>query len=380
MKRLQWIVVLLLAASPAWAAKKITVQELKDLLIARQHANKTDADVATELHDVELTEELTRATMNSFAPFTLGQLTTEQLFVLEARSAMLTPPATDLPATAAPDAAAQKAILDKAVDYATKTFAQLPTVTGTKDARRFQDGAETTPGSLGSHSAATVATAISPIRYTAGTEVQVTLKNGAEQAPAEKDKTQWGANGMIALLGQSPALSTVLEDAQASGKISWVRWETVNGHPAAVYSFSVDKKKTHYAVNYCCFPDSDQAGAIGMRGQTQNGGQGNYGVNTTWKPYKATLPYHGEIFVNPDSGVVVRLITEAEFKSSELVRQEDQRIDYGPAKVGDQTLMLPERSIINTLALPFGDSGQARFITRHTIFTTDYKNYQSGGS
>jgi len=380
MKRLQWIVVLLLAASPAWAAKKITVQELKELLIARQQAGKTDADVATDLRDVELTEELTRSTMNSFAPFTLGQLTTEQLFVLEARSAMLAPPATDLPATPAPDAATQKAILDKAVDYATKTYAQLPAVTGTKDTRRFQDGAETTLGSLGSHSAATVAATISPIRYTAGTEVQVTLRNGAEQIPAEKEKTQWGANGLIALLGQGPALSTVLEEAQATGKIGWVRWETVNGHQAAVYSFSVDKKKSHYAVNYCCFPDSDQAGAMGLRGQTQNGGQGNYGVNTTWKPYKATVPYHGEIFVSPDTGVVVRLITEAEFKSSDLVRQEDQRIDYGPATIGGQALILPERSIIDTLTLPFGDSGQARFITRHTIFTTDYKNYQSGGN
>ncbi|MGA2087140.1 MAG: hypothetical protein ABSG60_16650, partial [Terracidiphilus sp.] len=62
MKRFGWILALLLAASPSWAAKKITVQQLKDLLISLQQEKKTDADVAVQLRQVELTEELTLAT------------------------------------------------------------------------------------------------------------------------------------------------------------------------------------------------------------------------------------------------------------------------------------------------------------------------------
>ncbi|MGP8173240.1 MAG: hypothetical protein ACLP7O_01680, partial [Terracidiphilus sp.] len=116
MKRFGWILVLLLAASPAWAAKKITVQQLKDLLISLQQEKKTDADVAVQLRQVELTEELTLATMNSMVNYVPGPYSTEQIYVLEARSALLAPPAADLPATPAPDAATQKAILDKAVD------------------------------------------------------------------------------------------------------------------------------------------------------------------------------------------------------------------------------------------------------------------------
>ena len=141
-KRFVWLVVILLIASPGWAAKKMTVQQLKDLLAADQKSQKSDADVAGELKDVELTEEMTHGTMDSLKPLVPGQLTTEQLFVLEIRSAVLAPPASEIPATAAPDATKQKAILDKATDYATKTYAQMPTLTATRTLRRFQDSAQ----------------------------------------------------------------------------------------------------------------------------------------------------------------------------------------------------------------------------------------------
>src|SRR5579859_2590422 len=108
MKRMGWIALLLLATTPAWsAAKKITVAELKDMLQSMHQQAKSDADVANALKQVVLTEELTRAMMNSLVPTVPGQLSTEQIYVLEARSAMLAPPATDIPETPAPDAAGQ---------------------------------------------------------------------------------------------------------------------------------------------------------------------------------------------------------------------------------------------------------------------------------
>ncbi len=380
MKWSGWILLILMAAAPAWAARKITVQQLKDLLASDQQAKKTDAEVATELRDVELTEELTRGLMNSLVADVPGQLTSEQIYVLEARSAVLAPPADELPATPAPDAATQKAILYKAIEYATKTYAQLPNLAATKNTRRFQDNAQVPEGSVGAHSMAVPATPVAFIRYTDSTDTPVTLQNGAEQIPSAKDKTSWGANGMIALLGQGPVLNTILQEAQAAGKITWLRWETLNGHPFAVYSFAVDKKKTHYAVNYCCFPDSNQAGPMAMRGTEQVGTRGNYQVATNWKNYKATVPYHGEIFVDPDTGIIARLITVADFKSSDLVLQEDQRIDFGSVTVGGKALVLPVRSFIDTMERPDGDDGPARFNIRHTLFTAEYKNYQAAGS
>src|ERR1035438_1918043 len=102
MKRLGWILVLLMAASPAWATKKVNIQQLKDLLVSLQQAKKTDGEVAAELEQLQLTEQLTRATMNALNNFIPGPFSTEQFFVLEAASATLAPPAADLPTTPAP--------------------------------------------------------------------------------------------------------------------------------------------------------------------------------------------------------------------------------------------------------------------------------------
>jgi hypothetical protein len=376
MKQMAWLVAVVLAGTPVWAAQKVTVDQLKAMLAADKQAQKSDADVAAELRNLELSEQLTHSTMNGMEPNVPGQLTTEQLFVLEIRSAVLPPPAMNVPSKAAPDAAQQKAILDKATDYTTKTFAQLPAVAATKVTRRFQDGAQQQPESFASRTTATVAPVATPIRYTASDEISVSFRNGAEQWAPSSQKTTWGLNGMIAMMGQVPVLSTVMQEAQDSGKISFVRWETLFGETVAVFSYAVDKKKSHYALNYCCFPQVSQAGQMSLRGTESPGGAGNYQSQDQWKNWKGTVPYHGEIFVNPETGVVARLVTVADLKGSDPVRMESQRIDYGPEKVGDKTLVVPVQTLIDTVEQPYPDSPQGRFIVRHTLFAADYKDYK----
>jgi len=316
--------------------------------------------------------------------------------VLEAGSAILAPPSADIPTTPAPDAAAQKTLLEKDADYADKTYAQLPAITATKTTVRFQDNVEAPGSSSGMVGSAkdnsTGSATQSPqqfIRYIGSTESRVESMNGMEKPPA-RDKTRWGANGQIALFGPEPNLNSVLREAQDSGGLTWLRWETVNGKPAAVFSFAVQKKKSHYAVVYCCFPDVTQAGMAqfssaaiaGAQGSGAGGAKGNFQTATDWHDYKANnLPYHGQLFINPETGIVVRMNTMAEFKSTEVVHQEDQRIDYDPVKVGDMMLILPVRKMINTEVVPTGDSGSAgKYTTRRTMLTSEYKDFQLGGA
>jgi hypothetical protein len=332
--------------------------------------------------------------MNGLVQYVPGPLSTEQIYVLEARSAVLAPPAADLPTAPAPDAAAQKALLDKAVDYAANTYGHLPALAVTKTTLRFQDNVEAPPASSGLHSSAadisTGSSFVSPtqfVHYINSTETHIEIENGAEKLPSEKDKTQWGANRMIALQHPTPSLTFITQESQAAGDIKWLRWELVNGKQAAVFSFGVDRKKTHYAVNYCCFPDVDQTGTARFSGAmgaglpggsagASGGAKGNFQTNTDWKNYKATVPYHGELFIDPDTGIVVRLIAEGEFKPSEVVHQEDTRIDYGPVTVGDKTLILPIKTVVDTEVVPNGDSGAAgKYSTRVTLFTAEYKDY-----
>src|SRR5208282_5376966 len=83
------------------------------------------------------------------------------------------------------------------------------------------------------------------IHYINSTDAQVVSDHGAEKMPSAKDKTPWGANKMIALQEPDPSLGNVFQEAQGAGDIKWLRWETVNGKQAAVYSFDVPKKKAH---------------------------------------------------------------------------------------------------------------------------------------
>lgn len=400
MKRFGCILALLFIAIPAWPAKKITVAELTDMLKSMQEQKKGDQDVANALKQVELSEELTRTVMNSLGSYAPGSMTTEQIYVLEARSAVLAPPASDIPTTPAPDAATQKELLTKAADYALKTYGQLPAITATKTTLRFQDNMEAAAASSGLQGGATdvsVGSSFVPpnhfVHYINSTDSAYALDHGAERLA--QDKTRWGANKMIALQEPDPNLAAVFQDAQTNGTITWLRWETINGKAAAVFAYTVPKKKSHLAVNVCCFPDVSQAGvanfssaalggAASSAGQGGGGGgaSGNFQTSTDWHNYKANgVPYHGAFFIDPDSGIVVRMIAQAELKPTDVVHQDDTRVDYGPVKIGDKSLILPVRTVINTEVVPNGDSQSAgRYSTRCTLFTAEYKDHQLAGA
>jgi len=394
MKRCVCILAMAVFALPAWPAKKVTVVELTDMLKSMRDQKKSDSEVANELKQVQLSEQLTRSAMNGLAEYAPGPLTTEQVYVLEARSAILAPPAADIPTTPAPDAAAQKAILDKAAEYVTKTYEQLAALTATKTTLRFQDNVEAAAASSGMKGSASDVSVgsgfVSPfqyVHYINSTDSVYSSDRGIEKLPV--DKTKWGANKMIALEEPDPSLGVLFPEAQSNGGISWLRWETVNGKTAAVFSYQVPKKKSHFNVNICCFPNVDQTGdahfssaaVAGLQGGS-GGAKGNFQTTTDWRNFKANgVPYHGEFFIDPDTGIVVRMIAQVDFKPTEVVHQEDTRVDYGPEKVGDKTLVLPMRTVILTEVVPNGDSQAAgKFSTRDTFFTIEYKDYQLAGA
>jgi hypothetical protein len=396
MNRFPWKTIMLPAlmlvlSASAWSAssKKISVHDLSDLLTSLQDSKKSDAEVATQLKQVELTEELTTATMNTLTDKIPGPLSTEQLYVLEARSAVLPPPASDLPSAPAPDAAAQTAMLAKAADFATKTYPQLPHLTATRLTGRFQDGVEAIHTYTGANH--NLSQDDDPlweqtrlyVRLLGTHTDTVESENGIEKLPAAKDKTAWGANGQVTSVGTGIALSTILQEATASGSPKWLRWETINGKQTAVYAFAIDKKKTHFAVNYCCFPNTDTAGLVnyGSGPSTGGGATGsNFQTVSEWKPFKSNVGYHGEIFIDPETGTVVRTITMANFKPSDFVHFEAIRTDYAPRPIGGKSMVVPVRSFTIVEVVPNGDSFAAHYSVRHQFVTEDYKDYQLAGA
>jgi hypothetical protein len=385
MKPVCSILLLCLLATPAWSAtnKKLSVDELRSLLTSLQQAKKSDADTALQLKQIELNEELTSSTMNTMADLVPGPLTTEQMYVLEARSSMLAPPPSDIPTAAAPDAAAQQAMLSKAQDYVAKTYSQLPPLTASRMTARFQDGIENPPNYSSVQSGITdnrdpiFEQTMLAVRLMNTKTDTVEFQNGVEK-PA-KDKTAWGPNGIAASIGPSLPLRTAMDQILSSGSPKWLRWESINGQQTAVYSFAVDKKKAHYAVTYCCFPVTDTTGTTHVAspiGAAPGAAPGNMQNSVEWNTFKANTGYHGELFLDPATGTVLRLILQAQFKPSDFVHYEDIRTDFAPVTVGGETLIVPIRTFTVAEIVPNGDANAARFTLRHQMVTQDFKDYQ----
>jgi len=374
MKRIAILLILLSAATSSYAAKKFTIDDLKQTLAALH--GKSDQDIATRLKEIELGEQLTASTKDSLKEYLPGPLATEQLEILEGRSAMLAPPQAELPPTPAPDVATQKAILAKAVDFVTKVYMQSPHLLGTRTTTRYQDGVESIHTNSGMNnnmpnSGRSWELPDMTMRLVGSHSDSVESEKGVELVPPVKQKAPWGRNGQISEGGPGPVLSVILQEAAAAGTLNWRRWQTIQGKPVAVFSFAVPKKKSHYEVHYCCFPVTEDTGRMGYEGTGAN-----LQYNTDWKDFKSIAGYHGEFYVDPDTGVIVRLVTQAELKPTDFVHQEDMRIDYGQVVVEGKPIILPVRSITLNEVVPNGDNYAARYSVRHTLFLVSYLNYE----
>ena len=360
-------VVFLLATVPSWAVTKMTVDQLQQKLVDLQKAGKSDEDVATEFKQVVLTEEMTHTAEQKLAQLIPGEQSTEQLFILQGRSAFLPPPASSIPSAPAPDEATQKQILSKAMDYATKIYALLPAFTATKTTARFQDDLTNSSSAPGLD----VPGPNTFVRMSEAQTEQVSIDNGIEK-PGSKEKVSWGENGQISPPGPPPSLETVMGEASANGKEVWERWQMVGGKQVAVFSIQVDKKKSHYAIDYCCFPRTDTASGVASQG-TFTPLPGEIQSVSTYRPFKKTVGYRGEVFIDPDTGATLRLILNAELKPSDFVHQEAVRMDYSPATVDGKEYLLPLASFTLSEVVPGGDS--SAYSVRHLLLNVTYTRY-----
>ena len=370
------LILLSAAAALSYAAKKSTVDDLKQTLLTLHEGNKSDQDIATRLKEIDLGEQLTASTRESLQQYAPGPLAAQQFDILEGKTAVLIPPHTDLPQTAPPDTASQKAILAKAIDYVTGVYMQNPHLVATRATTRYQDGVTSIHTNSGvGNNMPNVGRSWEPpdmtVRLIGSHSDSIETENGVELIRLVKQKQPWGQNGQISEGGPGPVLSVILQEAAEAGTLGWRRWQTIHGRTVAVFAFAVPKKKSHYEVHYCCFPVTEDTGRMGYEGTGAN-----LQYNTDWKDFKSVAAYHGELFIEPDTGVIVRVITQAELKPTDFVHQEDMRIDYGQVLIDGQPRILPVESFTLNEVVPNGDNYAARYSIRHTLFHVVYTNYE----
>jgi VWFA-related protein len=322
MRKLAVLLLLAGLALPAFAAKRVTVEQLEQALAAAQ--GKSDAEVARQLSNFELTERFSSLKLSRWKSDLPGDKARQALVALADASAFLDPPAAEIPSTPAPDFAAQRQIMGLVVHYVSTTIPQLPNFLATRATERFEDSPR-------EQNMQSPLNQYRPLHRVGSSNASVIYRDGKEVVDAEPAKAEkptgfeqglrtWGEFG--------PILSTILVDA-ARNKLVWSRWEQGAAGPLAVFTYAVPREKSHYEVAYCCIPDSD-------------------GIHA--HPFQQLAGYHGEMSVDPATGTILRLKLEADMKATDPVVKASIVVEYGPMEIGGKSYICPLKSIAYSAA------------------------------
>jgi VWFA-related protein len=325
MRTIALILMLIVGALPALASQPVTVAELEQMLSRQSSEHKSDSSIAQELSKVTLNEELTPPALERIkASEKPGPQTAQALELLADESTLLAPPATEIPSDPRPDMATQNATFSGAINYVVKTLRHLPDFLAVRQTQSFDDNpfvvgrtgyAPVTPMHF-------VGTFKSDITYRGGKEVieaeQIAAKRKNEARPA--GLTTWGEFG--------PVLGTVLADSM-KGRVTWSRWEQTASGRVAVFHYTVPSAASHYHVDYCC---------AWQQLSTQSAGQPTLS-------YHGTPGYHGELYIDPSTGVIMRLTLEAELDSTAIIRRAAISVQYGSVEIGGSDYVCPTRSV-----------------------------------
>jgi len=349
--RLALLIVLFAMPVSMLAAKRVTVEQLRQAVDAAHAAQRGDEAVVRQLGEMELSERLDTAQLQPMIAESPGPKTTQFLQALADSSAFLSPPAIEIPTAPAPDIPTQKAIMARVITYTARTLPTLPDFVATRETRHFDDSPVVLnegewPMRLGLHLKASYQ---SPIAYQNGRETDDPSMIAKVSAPGNKAPsrdsglTSWGEFG--------PILGIVLVDA-AKGKLGWARWEQVDGKPVAVFQFAIDRSVSHYNVQYCCTVRQEVVNSsyggntspAGRRGAGEGATRGIADPNNL-ESMKEITGYHGNLTVDPQSGTVLRITIEADLHANLPIQRASILVDYGPVKIGETTYICPTRSI-----------------------------------
>jgi VWFA-related protein len=338
----------------AFAAKRMTVEQLQQTLAADGAEHRSDDFEARQLAEVKLTDRLSMPTLQALIATSAGPKTTQSLRYLADASAFLTPVATEIPANPAPDLATQKAIIANTVHYVARTLPTLPNFTATRVTQQLVDSVLALRAGYGESLGGLflVKTFHVPVSYRDGAEIieDAPLSTSAKKRDVHKNAKDVAVptQGLSSRGEFGPILSTVLIDA-ARGKLGWARWELLDGKTVAVFQFSVDRSVSHFSTKFWEASRPETAGSLP---NSPLGGRRGDRAAAVPVNDSAPLPqrnefagYHGLLSVDPDTGAILRIAIEAESRPGDEVQGAAMLVEYGPVQIGETTYICPTHSI-----------------------------------
>ncbi len=297
----------------AFAAQPVTVEQLSQILFNAASHHLPDLETARRISVCELTERITEdrlATMQSRAP---GKRTAAMLEELAEKSAFLEPPVDELNLAAPPPVSEQKAIFARVVDYIAAYARRLPNLITTQTMRRFDDfpfhGHDPTRqlGKLFLKDVVAAETTNSMGKET----VKVKTLNGRPY----DGKDIYG----VISSGDFGNVLLALVNPQSKTKAYWSHWEMLHGKRLAVFRYAVEASNSQYEVDFGC-----EGGRL----------------------HSYLSGYRGFLFVEPDSGTIIRITRTAVNLPPDFPTQlANAAVDYAPIVLGQETYMLPIRGV-----------------------------------
>lgn len=316
------------------AETRLTVDQLTKFLQSAVDLKQPDKEVAKYLRRQSLSERLDDRTIEDLQSLGVGPRTLEALQELRDKSKALPAPPPTAAAKEPPPVAPlpppppeeQRKIIDQAREYALNYSKNLPNFICTQVTRRYID-----PNGLEFWALQDTLTA--RLSYFEQKEdYQLVLVNNRALAG---DKPYYSVGGAISS-GEFGSLMKEVFERGSETDFRWERWGKLRGRVAHVYAYRVPQNRSKWSIRY---EEKDQV----------------------------TPGYHGLIYVDRDTGMVLRVTLEADVPSSFPVQQVVQRLDYDLQPIGPQEYMLPLKAVIRSRA--------GRLLTKNDIEFRLYRKF-----
>jgi len=332
-RRLMILLVLASLVSPAFAAKKITVAQLEQLLKADKAAHKSDLETAKQVSAVELSERLTEDSLSRLRElFASDSRTSTALLLLADRSAFLDPPRNELPPDPPLDAAGQQHLLDLAHMFALQTLPRLPNLIATRTTFSFDDSPqELAKGAYPQRAG---------IHLIGSTKAEVSV-NHERSDQVSGVKAHEGSSGGLSTWGEfGSALLIILSDSK-QGKTSWSHWEKTPAGTMAVFHYDVPKNASHYEIVTSLEEMQAQESARWAGSRARDAAP----VTMSSRVVRSKPTYEGSLWIDPANGVITRLTLIADLKGNPKFERGAVLVEYGPVQIANKTLICPLRSL-----------------------------------
>jgi len=320
---------LCLCALTAFSQQQLTVAKLVEFVKSSIAQKMPDKDVAGFLAGVKMSEKLDPRTIETLQGLGAGAKTTAALSHLAETSASLSPAVVVAPPPKPkpippPSDEEQQQVLRAVREYALNYSASLPDFICLEVTRRYHD-----------------------LHYRPDTEGSWAISDRLAEKLTyfdQKEKYEAISHNDTSLFGKSAEslggslsrgdFGSILKEIfvpESDAEFNWERWGNLDGHLMHVYTYRIDQPHSKYTIDF-----------NGHEQQTTPG-------------------YHGEIFVEKGSNVIMRITLTAEPPVDFPVQNVHQVLDYRYVDLSGQKFLLPQSGTVISRTQGVGNKNEIDF-------------------